>query len=288
MYRVFAALAALSIVVAGCGGGGDDDTDGAATAAAADQLTRVAENPPPTREPEPTEAPGTPVDAAAALGPAADAWAAAESLSGRYFATAALGSQALTFSGTLLYRAPDTSYNEADYFGRPIEMLTYGDNTYINVPDEGWKALDQDTISVNLTQLSSVGEKRGFFDLQALIGALEAVEQLADSEVDGVLYARYRGTTTLEKLADQLPGIVQPQVLSELEPYVEGLQFDFWIAKDTRLPRRVVFIVDTPGASDDGSSGLEMTMDYDSYNTPVDIPEEPVGAPPLTDDDLRR
>ena len=287
MYRLFAAVAALSIVVAGCGGGGDDTDDGA-TATAADQLTRVAENPPPTRVPEPTEAPGTAVDAAAALGPAAEAWAAAESLSGRFFATAALGSQAIMFSGTLLYRAPDTSHSEADYFGRPIEMLSYGENTYINVPDQGWKALDQDTVSVNLTQLSSVGEKRGFFDLPVLIGALEGVEQLADGEVDGVVYARYRGTTTLGKLADQLPGIVQPQVLTELEPYVEGLQFDFWIAKDTNLPRRIVFVVDTPGVSDDGSSGLEMTMDYDSFNTPVDIPPEPVGAPPLTDEDLRR
>ncbi len=287
MYRVLAAFAALSIVVAACGSG-DDDTDDAATATAADQLTRIAENPVPTREPEPTEGPGTPVDAVAALGPAADKWAAAESLSGRFFATAALGSQNLTFSGTLLYRAPDISYSQADYFGRPINMLAYGDNVYIDVPDQGWKAADLEAIGVNLTQLSSVGEKRGFFDMQAIVNALEDVEQLPDADISGVLYARYRGTAELGNIVDQLPGIVSPQLLSELEPYIEGLQFDFWIAKDTGLPRRMAFVVDTPGASDDGSSGLEMTMDYDSYNTPVDIPEEPVGAPPLTDDDLRR
>jgi hypothetical protein len=285
MYRVLAAVAALSIVVAGCGSGDDADEDATATAAAV--LTQVAENPVPTRQPEPTEGPGTAVDGAAVLGPMADKWAAAESLSARFFATAALGSRNLTFSGTLLYRAPDTSHSDADYFGRPIEMLAYGDKTYINVPDQGWKAVDLETLGVDLTQLSSVGEKRGFFDLQALVGKLENVEQLSDSDIEGVVYAHYRATADLGNISDQLPGIVSPQVLTELEPYVEGLQFDFWIAKDTGLPRRVTFVVDTPGASDEGSGGLEMTTDYDSFNAPVDIPAEPVGAPQLTDDDLR-
>jgi hypothetical protein len=281
MFRRLGAIAALSLVLAACGGGGDDEPDRTVTPAfPTPRFTEIIERP------RPTEPPGMPVDAAQSLLPAADKWAAAETLSGSFLATAALGSQNLTFAGTLHYRAPDTSYIIADYFGRRIEMLGYGPSYYINVPDQGWKAADLDSIGVDLTQLTSVAENRGFFDMHALIAALDNIEQLSDGEIEGVEYARYRAGSRLARIADQLPGLVSPEIVAGANEYVEGLTFEFWIAKDTGLPRRVSFTVETPGTSDEGSGGLEMTIDFEQFNRPVEIPAEPVGAPPLETDDL--
>jgi hypothetical protein len=47
----------------------------------------------------------------------------------------------------------------------------------------------------------------------------------------------------------------------------------------------VAFVVETPGS---GGAGLELTTDYESYGTPVEVPPEPVGAPMLEESDLPR
>ncbi len=284
--RVLAAAAALTIAFAACGGGDGHDSTPTTVPQAAPTATPVVDDG--TREPDETRAPDGPlVSAANALGPAAERFAEAQSLKATFAATATFGFQDRSFSGELLYRAPDASLLSASFFGRPIEMLAYLPNYYVNTPAEGWKAADLPSLTVNLDQLSGVIEKHGFFNLQSLVASLDQVEQLPDAKNGDTPYARYRADVTLSEIGDQLPGgIADQETLAEAEQFIEGMWFDFWIARDTGLPRRVLFVVNAIGESDDGGGGLEMSVDYTEFSGAVEIPAEPVDAPPFSIEDL--
>jgi hypothetical protein len=59
-------------------------------------------------------------------------------------------------------------------------------------------------------------------------------------------------------------------------------EVDLWINEETGLPRRFVLNMEMtlPGVGD-----LEnhMTMEFETFNEPVDIPPEPVGARPFSE-----
>jgi hypothetical protein len=283
MIRAWTAAAALSIALVACGGDSKGEptptpSAGGTSTARADTATPPAED---TRTPT-----GIRVSAQEALGPAAKRASEAQSLRATFVAIASLGTQDRTFSGRLSYRAPNATHVDSSYFGRAVELLLYDPNYYVNTPD-GWKSVDVPTFAPTLGQLFSVAEKRGFFDLERLVPSLGEVQQLPDGDINGVLYTRYSAAVELSQIADQLPGgIADPAALAEAEQYIQSLQFDFWITKDSQLPRRVMFVVDM-SATPDGAAGIEMTVDYPEYNGAVEIPAEPVAAPPLEISDLR-
>ena len=238
-------------------------------------------------EPESSSAPADAHDQAAGeklvssnavLGAAARNAKAVESFRGAMEMEMDFGAMRVGFEGELLYQAPDASYMTMDMFGQEIEMLIYGANIYMRPPGAGWMQFDLTSVGVDLSQLQSLAENKGFMDLEALSESLGELEQLDDATIDGETYAHYRAEADFADLLEQMPdGFLDPSTVQQARGAVGDIGFEFWIDEFTELPRRFEMSMDMDIEGEDGT--MTMAFDFLEYNTPVDIPAEPVGAP---------
>lgn len=218
------------------------------------------------------------VSSSAVLGGAARNAKAVDSFRGTMKMEMDFGSMSVGFDGELVFRAPDATYMTMDTFGQDIEMLVYGTNIYMRPPGADWMQLDLTAAGIDLSQLEQYAENKGFMDLEALSESLGDLEQLDDATIDGKTYAHYRADADFEELLQDMPdGFLDPSLVQQMRGSVGDIGFEFWIDESTELPRRFEMAVDMDIEGENGT--MTMAFDFLEYNTPVEIPDEPVGAP---------
>ena len=218
------------------------------------------------------------VSSNAVLGAAARNAKAVDSFRGTMEMEMDFGPMAVAIDGELVFRAPDATYMTMDMFGQEIEMLVYGTNIYMRPPGADWMQLDLTSAGIDLSQLQDYAENKGFMDLEALSESLGDLEQLDDATIDGKTYAHYRADADFEELLEDMPeGFLDPAIAEQVRGSVGDVGFEFWIDESTELPRRFEMAMDMDIQGESGT--MTMAFDFLEYNTPVDIPSEPVGAP---------
>jgi hypothetical protein len=220
------------------------------------------------------------VSASAVLGNAARNAKEVDSFRGVMEMEMSFGPMSMEIDGDLVFRAPDASYVTMDMFGQQLEVLVYGVNVYMRLPGDDWMMLDLASAGIDLGALEGIAENKGFMDLQALADSLGELEELGDDTIDGKTYAHYRAEPDFEDLMAQLPeGFFDPSLVDQVEGAVDWVNFEFWIDETTELPRRFEMAMEMELEGE--SSSVLMAFDFLEYNTPVDIPAEPVDAPPF-------
>jgi hypothetical protein len=264
--RAWILMLVLAVTVAACGGDKSSRSDDEAR-----DEPRSSDN----------AASGELVSAQSVLGQAARNAKAVDSFRGTMEMDVEINGLGATMDGDIVFRAPDATYMQMSMFGSDFEMLVYGPTFYMRPQGMDWMTLDLSATGVDLSQLDSFAQNQGFFDLEEMAAALGDVERLEDDEIDGGTYAHYRAEPNFSDLIDQLPeGFADQSLLNGAEDMIQSIAVEFWLDPQTELPRRfeMSMSMDMP----DGDEGeMRMSIDYTEYNVPVDIPAEPVGAPPF-------
>ena len=279
-------LTLLLVLAAACGGGDDkggdasSNQDGSNSSGALTQL--LVSNP------------------SEALGKSADTFAdEVESVQGKFSLSFTGGAFAGAMGGDFAFRAPDQVHMTMNLAmdgedalvslgDMNFEILMLGDQMYINTPlFGGWVVMSMDDLGVDGEQYQKLVEAKSPFDYSALVGGLDAVENLGTEQIDGTTYTHLRVESDIAELigafGDSLSsGGLDPATLS-LDKVSGPFAFDLWVDPDSGLPFRVLAAGDlaVPGVTGtDGESavGFELQFDFTDYNGNVDMPAAPQDA----------
>jgi hypothetical protein len=221
------------------------------------------------------------VSAQAVLSRAAQRQQDVQSFRGEFQVSMSGAGEEFGFAGDMAYRAPDSMYMTMNMFGQRIELLMKLPDVYMYIPGEGWAYLSFDELGVDFEQFRQYLENRSIVDIEEMSNALTNVEQLDDEVIGGVAHQHFRGQLDIARLSDLPNAGLDPETLEQVEDSIEGAEFEFWVHPDTELLRR--FTMDmTMAVPEAGAVNLEMSMDFLEYNGPVDIPEPPTDAEPLS------
>jgi hypothetical protein len=202
-----------------------------------------------------------------------------QSFRGRFQMTMAMNGESVNSGGDMLFQAPDKMHMTMNIGGQTYEMLALLPNMYLNVPHQGWYALDGQTLGFSPEVLSEYMNNRGLFDYQAEAETLSGVAQLPDEEIDGVLYAHFQGTLDFKTLQQAVgPDLLDPTV-GGLENISGPVQVDILLDKTTHLPRRHTVTMDLN--ANGTTISMDMRMAFTEYNGSVTIPDAPEDARPF-------
>jgi hypothetical protein len=201
------------------------------------------------------------------------------------------GSGGLSFgmSGDYVYEAPDKMYMTMEMFGEEIEMLVILPDMYMKLPGEGWVVFSLDDagadLGIDFQGLLDYAEQRGPVDYSSIVDGLEDVVLIGDETIDGVAYEHYRGTLDFASLMEDVPAdILDPELFDMASDVVSGLTVEVWLEAETQLPYRTVMSMDMGGLPDvDETITMTITTTSVDYNEPVDIPDAPTDARPISD-----
>jgi hypothetical protein len=163
--------------------------------------------------------------------------------------------------------------------GQTYEMLALLPDMYIRVPNQGWYALDGQTLGFSPDVLSEYMNNRGLFDYQAEAETIAGVVQLPDEDIDGVPYAHFQGTLDFKTLQQAVgPDLIDPYV-AELQNVSGLIHVDILLDNATHLPRRHTVTMDLN--ANGTTISMDMRMAFTEYNGSVTIPDAPEDAQPF-------
>jgi hypothetical protein len=199
-----------------------------------------------------------------------------QSFRGRFQMTMSMNGESVNSGGDMLFQAPDKMHMTMNIGGQTYEMLALLPDMYIRVPQQGWYALDGQTLGFSPEVLSEYINNRGLFDYQAEAETLVGVVQLPDEEIDGVAYAHFQGTLDFETLQQAVgPDLIDPSVTG-VENVSGPIQVDILLDKATHLPRRHTV---TMNLNANGTTiSMDLRMAFTEYNGSVTIPDAPEDA----------
>jgi hypothetical protein len=219
--------------------------------------------------------------AAAALRRAAEQAAEIESFRGELALDMEFGGQSFGFDGGMVFRAPDQFQMLIEMFGLDFEMLIYGSRFYMDVGD-GYREMDLAAAGIDLKQFEEITKNRGLLDLGEISDFYgDDLKQLHDDDIDGTPHNHYAADLTAADIAGQIPdGLLDPALADQVRDAIDHMTIDVWIDPETGLTRRTALsmVMEIPGA---GDSEMNMRMDFLEYNGDVEMPEEPLDAPPF-------
>jgi hypothetical protein len=169
-----------------------------------------------------------------------------------------------------------------------FEILMLGDQMYINTSlFGGWVVMSMDDLGVDGEQYQKLVEAKSPFDYSALVGGLDAVENLGTEQIDGATYTHLRVESDIAELigafGDSLSsGGLDPATLS-LDKVSGPFAFDLWVDPDSGLPFRILAAGDlaipgVTGTDGEAAIGFELKFDFTNYNGNVDMPAAPQDA----------
>ncbi len=211
-----------------------------------------------------------------------DSTTAAQSFEGTLHATISAGPMNFSEDGTMAFQAPSRFYMTMNLMGQSFSVLADAPDVYVEVPGQGWFSVGDAVI--NRDAYEQYAKNRGPVDYAGIVKSLEDHKQVADDVIDGKTYQHYSGTFDLAQMLDKIPADVfkqQAQMGLDMLRNAPPATLEAWIDPDTNLPRRMTMNMDMPIAGKDMT--MQMTMDYTSWNQPVDIPPAPTNPRPYSD-----
>ncbi len=188
------------------------------------------------------------------------------------------GDKTIDLKGDMSFREPDSSYLTMDIPGAgQLEELLLPPDMYMG-DGEQWIHMDLTAVSgVDFKAMEEYAQNRGPVSYSDVVKKLQQLQQLPNETIDGKSYWHYQGTLDSAKALDALPpGAVNADALAKAREAAPSMSMDILMAPDTLLPRRYVLDM---GFNVNGScSSMLMTMEFDEYNTDVDIPTVPPNA----------
>jgi hypothetical protein len=180
------------------------------------------------------------------------------------------------------FEAPGRMYmNMGLPFGRS-EVLMELPNFYVRPQGHDWYVVTGDAAGINPQAFQALIDQRGVVDYSAQAALLDGLTQLPDAVIEGESFFRYRGQMEFTKALEQLPpGLVDPSLVEQLARASGPIQVDTWLDKETTLPRRVSVEMDL--TVEGIRTAMKLRMDFVDYNQPMNIPEAPAEARPITE-----
>jgi hypothetical protein len=267
----------LVLALAACRGGDKDDSRGAGSGAPSDAAAADTSG---------NSAPRSPADIREALLESAEKSANVESMRATFEMDMDFGGINMGFEGDFAFRAPDQMHMTMEMFGQDLEMLVYGSSFYMDMGD-GWRKVDLSSAGINLDQLSQLWENRGLVDMEEWAETFgDDVEQLDDEIIDGKTYEHFHLDADAAEIAGNVPdGLFDDELLAQIGDAIEDMQADIYVDPETGLMRRMTMEMDMD-VPEAGAATMEMSFDIEEYDGDVNIPEEPVDAPPFDPSDF--
>jgi hypothetical protein len=142
-------------------------------------------------------------------------------------------------------------------------------------PSGGWRHVAHE--NSHAQQFRQIAEHRGGIDYRTLTTGLSDLEDLGTELVNGKHCDHVRGRQLHEQAAPTTTTDDQDTLTSA--GIVEPATIDVWIDSDTGVPCRLVQIEKVQ--QNGHITTVVTTMDVESVNQPVDLPQPPADAPPL-------
>lgn len=248
----------LLLVLAACGSGGESSVD------------------------NPTSTPKAFVSAAEAMNASSESFqTSVQSFEGTMTIGIEAEGDSYSTNGAMKFQAPDKVYLNMDIPGAgDMEMLLAAPEMYVKV-DGKWYKSNLDSLGVDFEEFKKYAEDRGPVDYADALKGLKDQVKLSDEVIDGKTYWHYYGTLDLASLGDELPeGVFDQQYLDLASSLISSTGIDVYVDPVTLLPRRYAMKM----TMDFGKPiTMNMQMDFVKYNEPVEFPDVPADAPPLTD-----
>jgi hypothetical protein len=231
-----------------------------------------------------TPAPTAPADAVSSgprhldlLMASSDAATNATTFHATFTADVLVGTKHVTEDGTMDFKAPGQLHMTMNVMGQQMEFLLLMPDMYLSIPGKGWYSLGDSVI--NRQAYQQYAQNRGLIDYTGLVKQLDGVKQLPDDAIDGKSYSHFSGTFDMAKQIDKIPkDVFKPGVADLTKSALQPGALDAWVDPETNLPRRATMKMSMSIAGSDTT--VDMTMDYETWNRPVEIPAAPADAKP--------
>ncbi|MEX2246391.1 MAG: hypothetical protein WEC75_06865 [Dehalococcoidia bacterium] len=187
--------------------------------------------------------------------------------------------------GEMAY-SDEKAHMTIDVLGMSMEMLIVLPDMYMRFPgDDQWYVIDTESFGIELDGLRDLYDQRGFVDQRELLESMGAnVEELPQEAIDGETYRHYRAELTGDDIFENLPeGLVDPELMVQAAQTLDAMGIDVWIDPETYLARR--FIINVSMDIEGQAAEMTMTMEMFDYNEPIDIPDVPADAVPVSEAD---
>lgn len=259
---VWFALPLAALALAACGGGSDEPS-----------------------VQQPATAPAAFVSAAEAMGASAENFRAdVHSFEGTMSVKMTGAGESFNVTGEMKYSDPATYMNMKMPGLGGMEMFVVPPDMYFG-HDGTWYTFDSSSLGIDLGALQKYAEDKGPVSYSDVLQGMQGLQQLPDEQIDGAAYWHYQGSLDPSKLADEIPSdIIDPDLLGQAADALQDTSMDIFIDPQTLLPRRYTMTM-TMDISGEPMT-MDMTMDFESYNTDVDMPDVPTDAEPFSLPDL--
>jgi outer membrane lipoprotein-sorting protein len=203
-----------------------------------------------------------------------------DSFTGTMDVSFSAGGEKFSAHGDMLFQAPDSAYITMDMapLGR-FSALFLAPDFYVNL-DGTWYHGDASSAGVDLDEIMKYAQDHGPVDYTDTLKGMKNVNRLPDDVIGGKTYWHYRGQVDPGALTET-DGLVDPSMQDMLGEALQNTYMDVWIDPQTLLPRRYKVSMQMDIAS--FPFLMEMTMDFETFNTTVHMPEAPANAKPLED-----
>lgn len=186
----------------------------------------------------------------------------------------AVNGKSFDIKGDMTFKAPNKMHMKMD-MGKlgDFEVLLLGSDYYLG-HDGTWAHMDLSSVATD--PFAKYAHNKGPVSYADVVKRLQRLHQLPNENLDGKSYWHYQGDVDAAEALKEMPQDAQTQAEADVAKDICSSSVDILLDPDTLLPRR--YVMDMGMRLKGDTISVLMTMEFQKYNSDVDIPAAPQSA----------